>query len=290
MKGKVKSVKVIPVSISKDKQANVEALVEASYNIARREMPSPNKFYVYACLKFASLKGGDDFEVRASKFLYSNAKDMLVQLVNRASELLQSDHEVLLKNFQITLFFMAIPAGGSASVSRDKSSILNKTSVNKISNNDSCFRYALVNLIYNKHHQLKQIRMGRKIRNTLSMELCANCNMEWNKPVSFDDLPNVEKILQCKILVLDIGNLPVINATSCIYNSLMYKNSHVKSSTQYWLLHGQEHYHSINNIKGFLAVDYFCPHCLQGFHHKEAFGEHKCTDNEEGVFSNKKRN
>ena len=100
------------------------------------------------------------------------------------------------------------------------------------------------------------------------MELCANCNMEWNKPVSFDGLPNVEKILQCSILVLDIEHILVSNATSCIYNSLMYKNSHVKSSTQYWLLHDQEHYHSINNIKGFLAVDYFCPHCLQGFHHK----------------------
>ena len=99
MKGKVKSVEVIPVSIGKNKQANIEALAEASDNIARREMPSPKKFYVYAYLKFASLKGGDDFEVRASKFLYSNAKDMLVQLVNRATELLQSDHEVLLKKF-----------------------------------------------------------------------------------------------------------------------------------------------------------------------------------------------
>ena len=150
-----------------------------------------------------------------------------------------------------------------------------------------CFWYALVNMIYNKHPQIKQIKMGRKIRNTLSMELCANCNMEWNKPVSFDDLPNVEKILQCNILVLDIENLPVVNATSCIYNSLMYKNSHVKSSTQYWLPHDQEHYHSINNVIGFLAVDYFSPHCLQGFHHKKAFDQHKCTDNEEGVFSNK---
>ena len=62
---------------------------------------------------------------------------MLVQLVNRTTELLQSDHEVLLKHFQITFNFLEIPAGGSASVSRDKSIILNKTSVNKISNNDN---------------------------------------------------------------------------------------------------------------------------------------------------------
>ena len=188
---------------------------------------------------------------------------------------------------------MEIPAGARASVSRAKLSIINKTSVNIISNNDNnCFWCALVNLIYNKHHQIKQIKMGRKIRSALSMELCANCNMEWNKPVSFDDLPNVEKILQCNILVLDIESLPVLNATSCIYNSLMYKNSHVKSSTQYWLLHDQEHYHSINNIKGFMAVDYFCPHCLQGFHHKKK--QHLMNTNapimKKGCLATKQRN
>ena len=129
-------------------------------------------------LKFASQKGGNNFEIRTSKFLHSNAKDMLVQLVNRAIEMRQSGHEVLLKNSQIN--FMEIPAGGSASVSRDTLSILDKTAVNKIRNNDNnCFWYALINLIYNKHPHIKQIKMGRKIKNTLSMELCANCSMEW---------------------------------------------------------------------------------------------------------------
>ena len=106
-------------------------MAEASYNLARREMPSPKKCYVYAYLKSASQKGGDNFEIRTPKYSHSNAKYMLVKLVNRAIGMLQSDHEVLLKNFQITFNFIEIPAGGSASVSRDKSSILNKTSVNK---------------------------------------------------------------------------------------------------------------------------------------------------------------
>ena len=102
MKGKVKRFKVIPASIGKTKQANIEALVEASYNIARREMPSPRKFYVYAYLEFAS-QGviALNIEDRASKLSYNNAKYMLVQLVNRAIEMLQSDHEVLLNNFKL---------------------------------------------------------------------------------------------------------------------------------------------------------------------------------------------
>ena len=69
----------------------------------------------------------------------------------------------------------------------------------------------------------------------------------------------------------------------------MYENSNVKSSTQFWLLHDLDHYDSINNIKRFLAVEYFCPHCLQGFHHKKAFDSHKCNDSEDEVFSKKKK-
>ena len=110
------------------------------------------------------------------------------------------------------------------------------------------------------------------------MELCAQCGMEWNKPVSLVEISIIEEQLNCNIMVLAIENILILRATSSIYNSLMYKNGHVKSSTQYWLLHDQDHYHSINNIKGFLAVDYFCPHCLQGFHHKKAFDAHRCTD------------
>ena len=78
--------------------------------------------------------------MRGSKFTNKNTKYMLVQIVGRSSDFLQSDHEVLLKDFQITFNFIEIPEGGSATVSRDKLSILNKTSVNKVTNNDNnCF-------------------------------------------------------------------------------------------------------------------------------------------------------
>jgi len=102
MKGKVKSVRVVTVGVGKNQYGNIEALVENSFRVAQREMPSPKKYEVYAYLKFPSQKGGDDFEARGTKFTNKTTKDMLVQIVSRASELLQSDHEVLLKYFQIT--------------------------------------------------------------------------------------------------------------------------------------------------------------------------------------------
>eukprot|EP00973_Karenia_brevis_P073683 10240597-Karenia_brevis.AAC.1 len=283
MQGKVKSVKVIPTAIGKNQYGNIEALIDNSYKIARREMAYGKKFQVYSYLKFVSRQGGDDFEVRTTKYTNRAYKDMLFQVANRATELLQSDHEVLLKDFEITFNFIEIPNGGASSVSRDRLSILNKASVNRVVNDDNnCFWYALVMLIHRKHPQIKNIKMGRKIRTTLAMELCAQCGLEWDNPVSFDEIPVVEGKLQCNIIVLDMENIPVLNTTSNIYNTLMYKNNDIKGSSQYWLLHDSDHYHSINNIKGFLAVDYFCHCCLQGFHHKKAYEEHVCLECDEG--------
>jgi hypothetical protein len=211
LKGKVKSVRVIPKAVGKNQHANIDALVENSYKVARREMPSPKKFQVYAYLKFPSQQGGDDFEARTVRFSQGDAKDMLVQIVNRTMDLLQSDHEVLLKDFQITFNFIEIPEGGAACVLRDEMSILNKKSVNRVTNNDNnCFWYALVMLIFVKHPQIKQIKMGRKIRETLAKELCYKCDMEWDKPVSFDEIPTVEKKLQFNIMILDMENIPIL--------------------------------------------------------------------------------
>ena len=75
-----------------------------------------------------------------------------------------------------------------------------------------------------------------------------------------------------------------------IYNSLMYKNSTTRTGrtlntcNQYWLLHDNNHYHSINNIKAFLAVDYFCPHCLQGFTNKKSSWQPQTRNNAKTVY------
>ena len=126
MKGKVKAVRVVPTAIGKHQYGNIEALVENSYKVARREIATGVKFQVYTYLNFASQSGGDDFEVRTTKYTNASAKNMLVEVVGRAVELLQSDHEVLLKDFRITFNFIDIPSGsGHASVSRVRLSILN---------------------------------------------------------------------------------------------------------------------------------------------------------------------
>ena len=74
---------------------------------------------------------------------------MFSHLVDRITTMLQSDREVILKGFEIQFHFILIPDGGCGTESREKHSILNKTSVNCIKNKDNnCFWYALVNLVY----------------------------------------------------------------------------------------------------------------------------------------------
>ncbi len=70
--------------------------------------------------------------------------------------------------------------------------------------------------------------------------------------------------------------IPVLQATSSIYNSLIYRNDEVKSNKQFWLLHDNDHYHVINNIKQIIAIEYFCSECLHRFHNKESFEKHEC--------------
>ena len=54
LKDKVKAVKIIPQAIGNNQYGNIEALIENSYKVARREIPSGKKFQVYTYLKFAS--------------------------------------------------------------------------------------------------------------------------------------------------------------------------------------------------------------------------------------------
>ena len=141
-----------------------------------------------------------------------------------------------------------------------------------------CFWYALTMQVHSTHEDIKCIKMGRNIRATLAKELGTQCGFEWDKVVSFEDIHTVELKLQVRILILDMEQIPILKTTSSIYNSLMYMNKNHKFTATYWLLHDIDHYHSINNIKGFLAIEYFCSECLHGFHIKQTFEGHSCCE------------
>ena len=271
LKKNTHTIDVKPSYIGKNQDAHIEALSDKAFTEAKKLIKHKN-YKVYTYLHFPSQQGGDDFEVRSNTFDKADSYMMLGNVIHKAKELLQSDHEVKLKDFQAAFNFSNIPEGGARSVCRDKLSILNKTSVNRVTNDDNnCFWYALTMLIYANHKSITSIKNGRPIRTQLAMELCAHCGLEWNKPVSVDEIPKIEKKLDANILILDMEKTPMLNSTIGIYETLMYKNDEVESNKQFWLLHDDDHYHAINNIKAFLAIEYFCSECRHGYHHKKVF-------------------
>ena len=273
LKKNTHSIEVQPSYVGRNQKGHVEALLERAINEAKRKISYTYKVYTY--MRFPNQQGGDDFEVRSNTYAKADAYRMLGDVVSKAKDLLQSDHEVKLKDFRVSFQFLKIPAGGAWSVSRERSDILKKKSVNTVTNNDNnCFWYALTMQVHSTHKDIKCIKMGRKIRAKLAKELCTQCGFEWDKVVSFEDIHTVELKLQVRILILGMEKIPILHKTSSIYNSLMYINTNHKFTATYWLLHDIDHYHSINNIKGFLAIEYFCSECLHGFHIKKSFEEH----------------
>ena len=93
--------------------------------------------------------------------------------------------------------------------------------------------------------------------------------MEWNTPVSMNEIKHVEEMLKCNIFVFDIDNLPILNTTTNIYNSLMYKSEYNENYKQCYLLFDNNHFHCITNPKAFLATYYYCSKCCSCFHQKK---------------------
>ena len=290
--GKAKEVKVKPSFMGK-KVDNLEYVMFKAYQLAKKEINKQENYDVYGSSSFEAdtSQGIEKFNVQSKRYNKKEEAYMYAHLRDRIYSVIQSDAKINLSSIVFQFDFMVIPSGSGFVVSREKEAILEKKSVNCIQNKDkNCFWHALTVLVHAKHKLNEQIKKGRKIRYELAKELCELCGMEWDKPVSFDEIHTVEEALNVNIMIFDIDNLPVLKTTSNIYRSLMYKNNEVKSTTQYYLLFDNNHYHSINNIKAFLAVRHFCPCCLKGFQHLKDFEKHQCCSNENGSFRKKCKN
>ena len=101
-----------------------------------------------------------------------------------------------MRGFPMTFKFTEIPSGGTstgATTSRNREDILNKASVHNIKNDDNnCFWYALVMLLFRGHAKWKTIRNGGQQRVKLAKQLAEQCNLPWDVKVNWDSLPEIE--------------------------------------------------------------------------------------------------
>ena len=127
----------------------------------------------------------------------TNAEELKKWITKTESHLeviIQSNGEAEIQH--VTITFTELVSGSACTQDRTKSAIFMKKSVIKVINDDqSCLFHALAVLLNENHLNYKHIKEGRTIRTTIAKALCEKCNMEWNEPVSIDQIEQVEKAL-----------------------------------------------------------------------------------------------
>ena len=200
-KGKVTSIRIKPKVLGSRIQNDLEYIIYNSYLKAKKDVPKGSEFNTYAQVSFDTTADNGAIEKNGlSTIAQPRKKEALVwaELRDGIFKTIQSNRAIDPKSLDFVFHFINVPSGGSgrATQSRDKQKILNKTSVNKVVNDDNnCFWYALVLLIHRNNPKFKQISLGRPIRTKLAKDLCEGCGMEWDKTVSFDEIPLVEQKL-----------------------------------------------------------------------------------------------
>ena len=126
--------------------------------------------------------------------------------------------------------------------------------------------------------------MGRNIRTELAKVLCSKCEMNWDDAVSVDAFSKIEHDLNCNLYLLNVDNLPILNTTATLFQSLLYKSEYNENYKQCWLLLNDNHYDVITKTTGFLACSHFCQKCCSCFNRKDTFEKHHAKCGKEEAF------
>ena len=127
------------------------------------------KNYQVSCTFTGRMLDGTEFVTSTSP--YQHFKSVFHDMLKNISKGLEQYDEFDLSTMEISYTFIDIPtgSGNNGTTSRDKLSILNKTSVINIKNNDNnCLWYALVPQVYKAHPKYSEIVKGRPIREKLA--------------------------------------------------------------------------------------------------------------------------
>ena len=176
---------------------------------------------------------------------------------------------------------VSMPSGGAHTKSRELKDIYNKKSVIRVKNIDNnCFWYALA--VSTMNNENKDIKRRETALIKAGKFLCNKYNYTWDTEVSIDQIREIEEQNQgLNVFVLDANNIPLLNTTINLANSLLYKSDYNEENTQCWLLFNNGHFDVITNIEAFLAVRHLCRRCLKTFLHKDDFIAHTCGNKDD---------
>ena len=185
----------------------------------------------------------------------------------------ESDTEFSLSsNTILTISIQTNPyAGGRGKIINNKRDIYTKKSLLKINNKDDlCLGRCIVCEIekLNKHPQILQIRMGRKIQTELAHKLYEDACVE-KTIATLESIKQFEKYLDISITIIDGDQ----------FNNVIYPDTESKEyqpkDINVYLYKTQNHYDLINSksIAGFFGKTYFCKNCKK----PHSSPKHKCN-------------
>ena len=101
------------------------------------------------------------------------------------------------------------------------------------------------------------------------------CECEFNKRLSFIEIPAIEEKLNTNIYILDIRDLLIIKPDVNLYNHLWYKSEN-RHNGEHWLLYDNvhSHFHVITNIRKFFGANYYCNECCRCFKSENTYNNH----------------
>jgi hypothetical protein len=250
---KVLTVEVKSASIGSAVSYDVIAFLAKAYLNARKYIPKDAVFQIWASCNF-------DFETveaikNTSRETEKYASNNIKGFFNEFSAKLGLEYgAIILSTLVFRFSFIIIPAGaGCGTTDRSLESIFMKKSVIKVINTDNnCFWYAMAMLMNPDKAMIKDHRYP-KTRIDYGSKICNKSYCEWDKPVSFLQIPLVEEKFNCNIYVINVNNIPILGASiSLLMNCLMYKSLN-RNREQYYLLYDEvkKHYDCITDKKVF---------------------------------------
>ena len=156
--------------------------------------------------------------------------------------------------------FSMTPSGGCYVEDESLNCIINrKTFITLQNKDDHCFWFSLL-ASYNIGNRKTRVNEYDK-PNVIAKatELCVQCECEFNKRVSFIEIPAIEEQLNTNIYSLDIRDLPIIKADVHLYNHLVYKSENTHNG-EHWLLCDSvhSHFHVITDIRKLFGANFYC--------------------------------
>jgi len=269
-KNNVISLTIKPSKLGSALTTDIPAFVARSYLQARKQIPRNIAFQLWASCEYEYLDHSTNEIVKikpvtTKKYTITTTNNELQKFFKDFLERITSNYgNIFLETMKFEYHFIIIPSGGAASTNRDTNSILNKSSVLQIKNDDNnCFWYAIACLMNPTNRAIRDSR-NTKAREKVARELCNRCNMSWGKPVALTQLEYIENILECNLYVFSLNEIPILKSSINIWNSLIFK-SISKDKNKYFLLYddAEQHFDCVINITGFLACKKFCCNCLE---------------------------